>query len=912
MGFMWSLDLSLQLLFLYSLFSLTVTNCVPFIQPMPCHEDDSHALLQFKEGFVISKLASENPLSYPKVASWNASTDCCSSWDGIQCDEHTGHVIGIDLSSSQLYGYLDSNSSLFNLAQLQILDLADNDFNYSQIPSRIGEFSKLTHLNLSLTSFSGEVPQEVSHLSKLLSLDLRCYMGFYSEDQINLLQIKNSTLRSLIQNSTSLETLRLNFVTIASPVPDVLTNLTSLQYLSLFHCELYGEFPDEIFHLPNLRIIDLGNNQNLRGKFPDFHSGALISALRLAGTSFYGTLPASIGKLSSLKRLSISNCQFSGSIPSSLGNLTQLTYLDLGFNEFTTKTISWICKLSQINYLGLGFINIGSDIPSCFVNLTQLSQLYLAHTNLTGAVPSWIMNLTNFANLRLDGNNLRGEIPTSIFKLENLEFLDLGSNLLQGKLELDKFLNLHNLYFLSLSDNQLSLIAGNKSFNATLSPIEYLGLAACNLVEFPIFFGALGQLTYLYMPRNSVNSIPSWMWRKISLEGLIISDNSLTGKISPLICNLKYLVNLDLSFNKLSGTIPSCLGSFSQSLQSLELQENHLSGLIPQTYMTGSALKMIDLSYNNMRGQLPRALLNCTMLEYLSVGYNKINDSFPFWLGALPGLKVIALSNNQLHGPIGCPKACSFSKLHIIDLSHNKLSGSLPSQMILNWESMKASNMSQLQYEQNWAFQHFGNENWYTNYSYSYTMVNKGVARNYLNLQKNYNLIGIDLSSNRISREIPDVVGDLKGLVLLNLSNNMFTGNIPSSLGKLSNLEVLDLSLNSLSGTIPQQLTELTFLEFINVSFNNLSGRIPENKQFSTFQDNSFEGNQGLCGTQLLKKCENHVAPPSASNGEEDSGSLFEFDWKIVLIGYGGGLVAGVALGSSYAPQVLRWLKKFF
>src|ERR1044072_5105062 len=176
MGLLCSLALSLQLLFLYSLFSLTVTNCIPLIQPMPCHGDEGHALLQFKEGFVISKFASDDPFSYPKTASWNASTDCCS-WDGIQCDEHTGHVIGIDLSSSQLYGSMDSNSSLFRLAQLQVLDLADNHFNYSQIPSRIGELSKLRHLNLSATKFYGEVPQQISHLSKLLSLDLRGYMG---------------------------------------------------------------------------------------------------------------------------------------------------------------------------------------------------------------------------------------------------------------------------------------------------------------------------------------------------------------------------------------------------------------------------------------------------------------------------------------------------------------------------------------------------------------------------------------------------------------------------------------------------------------------------------------------------------------------------------------------------------------
>ncbi|CAJ2668903.1 unnamed protein product [Trifolium pratense] len=154
------------------------------------------------------------------------------------------------------------------------------------------------------------------------------------------------------------------------------------------------------------------------------------------------------------------------------------------------------------------------------------------------------------------------------------------------------------------------------------------------------------------------------------------------------------------------------------------------------------------------------------------------------------------------------------------------------------------------------------------------------------------------------------------GLVFLNLSNNILIGSIPSSLGNLSNLEALDLSLNILSGKIPQQLAKLTFLEFLNVSFNNLSGPIPQNEQFSTFQDKSFKGNQGLCGDQLLNKCVDHkgpsFSPPSASDGDNDSESLFELYWNVILIGYIGGLVGGVALGSAFYPDVLGWLERLF
>jgi len=892
MGFGWSFALSVRFLLLYSLFSLSVTNCRLSVTHTKCHEDESNALLKFKESFVTSKSASSNPFGYSKIASWNAITDCCS-WDGIRCDEHTGNVIDIDLRSSHIYGTMDANSSLFHLKHLQSLDLSGNDFNRSQIPSRIGELQQLRYLNLSEANYFGEIPQEVSHLTKLLSLDL-CSL-FHSPDPVNLLSFKISTLRSLIQNSTNLQIIYLNYVSISSPVPDIFVNLTSLKELGLYNCELYGEFPNGIFHLPSLIYLDLGNNHYLRGKFPIFNSSAQITMLQLSFTSFYGTLPASIGNLKSLKVLSISHGKFLGFIPSTFGNLTGLRYLDVGynnfkghlssllvtltklstlsagFNEFSTDTISWICKLPGITHLELDFVNVGLDSPLCSANLTQLSVLSLCYTNLSGQFPSWIMNLTNLAYMDLSGNNLQGEIPNSLFKLENLETLYLFRNLLEGELELDKFLKLKMLIFIELSANKLSLISGKNSSNASLSHIQFLGLGLCNLKEIPTFLQDLSELSYLFMPANNINSFPSWMWGKTNLRRLCVSYNSLTGSISPLICNLKSLMHLDLSFNNLSGMVPSCLGSSIQSLQTLELQGNKLSGLIPQRYMVASSLRVINLSNNNLHGQLPTEWVNCGMLEVIDVSHNQINDSFPCWLATLPELKVVALHHNHLYGSIRCPSTFSFPKLHIIDLSHNQFSGKFPWETIQNWKSMIASNESQLHYEIQSNITLSGRVSWWSDgYSYSLTMFGKGTVLVYQNLQKVYYLIAIDLSSNKFSGEIPVVMGDLTGLVFLNLSNNMLSGSIPSSLGKLSHLEALDLSLNRLSGNIPLQLEELTSLSYLNVSFNNLSGHIPQHKQFATFQNSSFMGNQGLCGNPLSKKCENDAGPPFVPHSTSD------------------------------------------
>ncbi|KAJ4835444.1 hypothetical protein Tsubulata_031664 [Turnera subulata] len=66
----------------------------------PCHDHEKSALLQFKDSFIIDRSASYDPAAYPKVEGWKVdrekASDCCL-WDGIGCDDITGHVISLDL-----------------------------------------------------------------------------------------------------------------------------------------------------------------------------------------------------------------------------------------------------------------------------------------------------------------------------------------------------------------------------------------------------------------------------------------------------------------------------------------------------------------------------------------------------------------------------------------------------------------------------------------------------------------------------------------------------------------------------------------------------------------------------------------------------------------------------------------------
>ena len=225
-----------------------------------CSQQQTSALLQFKQQFSFNESASQNCFtSYPKLQSWKKGSDCCS-WDGVDCDNTTGQVIGLDLNCSCLQGTMHPNTTLFHyFPHLQILDLSFNDFGKSSIPPSIGRLTKLTHLHLVESGFSGKVPMEVSFLTNLVSLHL------YSEYDLRL---EKPGFELLVQNLTHITDLRLFYVNISSNVPNSILNLTSLTTLALSSCGLYGKFLDGIFQLPHLEWLGIGKNNALVGYFP--------------------------------------------------------------------------------------------------------------------------------------------------------------------------------------------------------------------------------------------------------------------------------------------------------------------------------------------------------------------------------------------------------------------------------------------------------------------------------------------------------------------------------------------------------------------------------------------------------------------------------------------------------------------
>ncbi|GLT83644.1 hypothetical protein SLE2022_019210 [Rubroshorea leprosula] len=860
----------------------------PFSTTHLCSHEEALALLQFKTSFSINYTIPypDDPdycvdnfytkPNYSKIESWKEGIDCCS-WDGVSCDNVTGHVIALNLSCSFLYGTFPSNSTLFFLRNLQSLNLALNDFRLSKIPSEISQFTRLKHLDISRSRFSGHVPGEIAHLSKLVSLNLSSY---HYDDSLELI-LETTTLRNLVHNLSEVRELVLIGVNMTSINPRFFMNLSSsLTTLDLWSWEsgLRGNFSNSIFRFPNLKRFSLGGEGNLAIDLPSSNWSSPLHELYLYVMVCGRRLPESIGDLKSLQCLRLGH-NLEGSIPASIGNLSQLTWLYLQDNNLKGQIPTSLANLAQLRSLHLINNQFFGPIPAFLGNLTQLSSLDLSYNLLNGTMPPWIFTLPflkylslshnqfqgqisqfqqkSLIQLDLSNNKLQGPIPSSIANFVNLSYLDLSSNHLSDLVVVsDMFLGLQNLETIILSYNNLSLRM-NVDTNFTLPKLTDVFLSSCNLSEFPNFL------------RHSYG-----------LQSLVLSKNSINGNIPEWICEKDDLRILDLSHNNLIGKIPNCLPKF---LSVLDLQANHFDGNIPFGFPEGCGLRNLNLYGNQMDGPLPRSLVNCSKLEVLDVGNNNIEDTFPHWLESLLDLQVLVLRSNKFHGSVQSTKESpSFLKLRVLDLSNNDFVGPLPVRYFKNFKAM----MDLYRDERSPEYMNV------SSYQYSLVVTWKGFDYELQGILTVFS--NIHLSNNKFEGEIPDVIGKLSSLKELNLSHNNLTGHIPPSLGNLTNLESLDLSSNKLAGKIPNELVSLTQLSVLNLSNNHLVGQIPQGNQFNTFGNGSYEGNLGLCGIPLSKSCDGMGTPPSSFQEKDE---LWRFGWRVVGLGYGCGVVFGLLMG---------------
>lgn len=562
---------------------------------------------------------------------------------------------------------------------------------------------------------------------------------------------------------------------LSGPIPLELSNLENLTYLSLRYNNLTGPIPPELGNLSNLNYLNLERN------------------------NLTGLIPPQLGNFKNLTYLNLYDNNLSGNIPPELFNLTNLTWLNLGANPpyrlLSGPIPPELSKLKNLTYLNLRYQSLAGPIPPELGNLDRLEHLDLGGNRLSGSIPPEIGKLKNLRYLDLQGRvirtryeaGLRGSIPLELFQLGELRALELTGNDLAGPIppEIGNFTNLEYL------------ILGSNEFSGPIPPE----------------IGNLTNLDHLALWNNSLTgSLPS-NFTKLPLEWLRIDDND--GLCAP---GTRDFADWLEGFN--SERVAFCTESDAAVLKSLYEAAGGPNWTNASGWLDGSVLEewhgvrtdsegrviALDLNQNGLAGALPPNLGRLDRLTDLRIADNAgLSGNLP------PSLADLSIRTLQYDGTGLCnPTEAYFQDwLQTIQTHQGTETTCAP---VLDRDVLEKLYLTT------------GGQHWQHN-------------DNWLSERPLHLWHGVETD-------------DAGRVIGLDLSNNNLTGEIPPELANLTHLKALNLRFNSLSGPVPRELARLDDLESLDLFFNGLSGRIPpEFGRLQNLKQLDLGGNSRIVGT---------------------------------------------------------------
>ncbi|KAG5550619.1 hypothetical protein RHGRI_015534 [Rhododendron griersonianum] len=232
------------------------------------------------------------------------------------------------------------------------------------------------------------------------------------------------------------------------------------------------------------------------------------------------------------------------------------------------------------------------------------------------------------------------------------------------------------------------------------------------------------------------------------------------------------VIGLDLNTESISGGLNHSSSLFGlKFLQELNLAYNNFnSAQFPSSFGILTNLRHLNLSDTDFFGQIPISLANLSQLVRLDFSTNNFSGSMASFKKS-KNLNSIDLSHNALTGSVPSIVFEGLSNLVFLSLMNNFFNGSIPSSLF-SLPSMQQIWLSRNQFSEISEF-----------------LPNKSMST----------LDTLDLSQNKLRGPIPSYFFDFQSLSYLSLSFNNFSGTVQlESIHRLQNLTLLELSHNSL------------------------------------------------------------------------------------------------------------------
>jgi Leucine-rich repeat (LRR) protein len=529
-----------------------------------------------------------------------------------------------------------SSDAFLGLEDLENLDLSGNYIRYLS-PNALCPLQGLQTLNLSRNEIASlaDLGNSLDCLHKVKSVDLSFnqisfYAGLTAMDKLQELRLGNNRIRDIkkdaMRKHSQLRFVDFNNNRLASLPEDIFDYSRDLKWISLSNNSL-NFLPSNVFKIPadSLEVLDLSGNQ-LRTLSPPLLSNLKsLTSLDLSNNEIVSLdSPGTLGGLDQLQSLKLDNNKLARLTPLSLPSLRSLSlsHNEIGGRLTPTRLLS---RMPLLSHLLLDHNQI-EELPSqIFSNSSRITVLDLSHNRLRGNVPYAISLLHNLQSLSLSHNKLN---DLSQVQLPALWRLQVSENRISN-ISKSHFKNLPALQVLDLSDNRITEIE-NDAFGEN-KPLKAIRLDGNKLSRMDGLFHDLPNLSWLNVSANQISVFDYGMLPK-SLLWLDIHQN----KISILenyfgIENESHLSHVDASFNQIREIGPQ---NIPNNVETLLLNDNKISTLVPYTFFKKMRVKKVDLSVNRLES-IDRNALRLSSPE-LSEGNDVEKPLAQFFLGGNP------------------------------------------------------------------------------------------------------------------------------------------------------------------------------------------------------------------------------------------------------------------------------------